>query len=258
VREYRNDNSHGRLPRNRGAFTLVELTVVIAVIGILLATAAPAMVSIIRRARTVNCGHQAAALATSLTAFAADRNGWLPSGPIEDGLLQAGIAGDPDRGSPFQLYDQRRIADDRSDDEGWFALGLIWKNAYLEEGQAFYCPAAARTEGETYEQCWPSSFDAARNPADGKTRIYATYAYRGGLQSQRGTELGPINLFRSGGVQPTLADNPCRRRMWHEGYNVAFSDAHVAFYEFDEPQIERGDLSDLWLSIADADMGLSD
>ena len=232
----------------REAFSLLELLVVVAIIALLASMAIPSMTSLAEQARRVSCQAQMASLARGALAYGCDAAGWLPPGPVERGFW----AGDPDRGLPYELYDARRAGDPAlNSNGGWYGLGLIWKSAYVDRGELYYCPSAGRRGGVKFRQAWPRGFDSLRDPSDGKTRICCTIVYRGGLSSKAGSPLGPVNVRRTSADSPVLADNPCAGRMWHEGgYNIAFADTRVEFYAFESPVVPAGHLPALWQAVA--------
>ena len=89
-----------------------------------------------------------------------------------------------------------------------------------------------------------------RTPADGKTLVWTSYVYRGGLTSQAGTPNGPLNVYRNPSTSALLADSPCFNSIWHEdGYNVAFIDTRVRFFHFDSPIVPDGRLQFFWQSV---------
>jgi prepilin-type processing-associated H-X9-DG protein len=140
--------------------------------------------------------------------------------------------------------------DGLSSQDGWYGFGLLWKYGYVENGKVYYCPAADKKGGVGHNQAWPRAFDDDRNPADGKSRIFSTYVYRGGLSSQTGTSNGPLSINRNSGALATFADNPCSGNMWHEKkYNVAFLDGHIESFTFDNSVVPAGHLQDFWQAI---------
>ena len=224
------------------------MMVVAAVVSVLASIAVPAYRSALRRAQTAACQIQLANLARGLTAYAMESRGWLPPGPVERSLWE----GDPDRGTPYELYNHGRVKPELklSSQNGWYGLGLTWKRGHVNQGQTYYCPSATTGGGVDYEQAWPRSFDGERDPSDGKSAVFSTYAYRGGMTSKAGTPLGPINALRTVGSTPILADNPCSMQMWHEGgYNVAFLDGRAQFFGFAAPIVTSGHLPTLWQAI---------
>lgn len=228
--------------RVAGAFTLVEMLTAVTIVTVLVSLAAPSVAKATRMARNANCQARLAVLAKACMAYAGESRGYLPAGPIEAGYWPA----DPDRGSPFELYDSRRINSDMSSCNGWYGFGRLWKGRYVDDGRTFYCAEAERTGALTYSQAWPSATDGQGDPADGKTRIFSSYAYRGGLTSHMGQPEGPLSIGADGSL-PILADNPCFSSFWHRnGYNIAFADGHIKFAGFDSPVVPAGHLQDLW------------
>ena len=71
-------NNAPGLRRRSAAFTLVELLVVIAVVGMLIALLLPALSSVRGSVRRSQCGSQMRQLGIAMHAFAESQNGWLP------------------------------------------------------------------------------------------------------------------------------------------------------------------------------------
>ena len=231
----------------RRAFTLVELLMAVAIVSLLAGLLVPALASAGRWGEAAACQSNLRALGSGLSLYGFQHGGSLPPGPIE----RAQWPGDPDRGSPYELYDARRPGERLSSRQGWYGMGLLWKAGCVENGASFYCRAGEKPpENLQFAHAWPQNLDAQRNPLDGKTRIYGSYAYRGGLASRAGTPLGPLNLHRHSGRLGVLSDNPCSGRMWHRGgYYIATLDGAVGFHAFDAPPVPDGRLQDLWSAL---------
>lgn len=169
-----------------------------------------------------------------------DHRGWLPSGPIESGFW----FDDVDRGSPIELYDATRSAQGLSGSDGWYGQGLLWLRGYVTEPVLFYCPRRAQ-QGWGLGNAWPRRWNGWQ-PDDGKTRIFTSYAYRGGLASQGDGPWGRLNLHRLPPGSAVLADNPMYGARWHEqGHNIALIDGRVQGVRPELPMID-GRLQHYW------------
>ncbi len=232
--------------RKRG-FSLVELLVTVGIISIVVGIAVPSMVHVREQARVVNCRASLRGLVAAIPMYAISNGGWLPPGPIERSLA----SDDPDYGSPIEPFNNNwRVDNGLSSQDGWYGFGLLWKGGYVDDGLVYYCPSAQSRGGIGHNQAWPRSFDDDRNPSDGKSTVFSTYAYRGGLSSQAGKPDGPLNINRNPGTLAVFADDPCSGNMWHEKkYNVAFLDCHVESFAFDEPVVADGHIQTLWQAI---------
>ncbi len=239
-----------KYPATGKALTLIELLVVLAVISLMVGIAAPAAKHLRQHAGMLDCQFRLRTLAVSLATYAAGAGGSLPPGPIEIQGPGSPWVDDPDRGSPLVLFEAARIGRaDLSSQNGWYGQGLLWEGGYVEDGHLYYCPEVQRMDWG-YDKAWPRRINSDRTPADGKTLVWSSYAYRGGLSSQIGTPNGPLNVYRNPSTLAVLADSPCFNSMWHEdGYNVAFIDTHVRFFHFDHPIVPDGRLQVLWQSV---------
>jgi len=239
------------MPRRRSVagLSLVELLVVVAVTSVLTVVVMRSAACARQCARRVACTAGLRQLAFALPAYADCHAGRLPPGPIERGFWPH----NPDRGSPFEPYDRHRIGSGNlSSRDGWYGFGLLWKCRYMSDGRLYYCPAAGSRGGITAARAWPRCFNNRRDPADGKTRIFSTYAYRGGLSSHAGRPEGPLNVYRFSGRTAVLADNPCAGRRWHDGgYNIAYLDGHVRFAALAGTPVPAGRLDELWQAVGE-------
>jgi prepilin-type N-terminal cleavage/methylation domain-containing protein len=68
-----------RLPSRRGAFTLVEALVVIAIIALLALVAFPAVEGTIKKGHDARCASNLKTLSTAVLAYCADNNGLFPN-----------------------------------------------------------------------------------------------------------------------------------------------------------------------------------
>ena len=78
---------NARARREQAGFTLVEILVVVAVIAVLAALMFPALKGSLERARTASCMQNLRSLGVAFTLYAADHNGWMPTGAIQQSSL---------------------------------------------------------------------------------------------------------------------------------------------------------------------------
>ena len=128
----------------RHAFTLIELLLVIAIIGLLIAMLLPTLAAARRAAQALACKSNCRQLATVATAFATDHRDQLPSNRIKTG---------PDQHVTWRAW--------------------LVKQNYMPSGDtdAWVCPATPTPPQREYQ-------DAASTCADD---IEANYAYNGEL-----------------------------------------------------------------------------
>lgn len=226
-------------------FTLLESLVSVSVIAMLIALLGPMMADLHKRVRVLDCQGQLREQNLGLLNLAMAENGRLPFGPVENG----GWVGDIDRGSPSELYDAARPERGLRSRDGWYGLGVLWRAGMIDDAHVFFCPARTAV-GRGYRHAWPRAFEG-HQPADGKTRIHTSYAYRGGMESQAGTPLGPVSLGRDPAVTPIHADDPTLGAQWHpEGYNVGHLDGSIRLYTFDTPPVPDFRVHEMWRKIA--------
>lgn len=220
---------------------------VVSLISLLMLMVIPALTQAAEFARHMQCRSALSNLGLGMLHYSGDYDGWLPSGPIE--LSQ--WPGNPDRGAPNEVYDLRRTANPGlTSISGWYGMGLLWKLQFIDGGNGFYCPQADHRKLLPVSRAWPASFYADHDPADGKTRIYSSFVYRGGLASHAGTSQGPLNTHRQSGRYGVAADDPCFGRSWHEtGYNVLNLDQSVSYHDMDPSPVPQGQLPIFWQNI---------
>ena len=230
----------------RGAFTLLELLIVVAVISALTAVTIPTIQKAQTSARRTTCAEQIRALLLSANVYAQGHSGSFPPGPREmppDGTF----AGDPDRGSPIQLFSADRIGRaDYSSQNGWYSHGLLWQSGALDQPRAFYCPEMER-RGWGFAGTWPQHWDAAPDRAGEKPIVTSSYAYRGGYASAAGAVNGPLNLYRTFPGEPVFVDSPLFGTMVHPGgYTVGFFGGQTEFFASTKPLVTGTALGPLW------------
>lgn len=124
MKDYTNDSLlDDEIRRVRGAFTLVELLVVIGIIAILMGILLPALSRAREQAYRIFCCNNQKQLTTGLTLYATDNDGYLPfnNWSTFDSL------------SPGWLYD----GDDKTLPEH-LKNGLLWR--YIRNAKTFLCP----------------------------------------------------------------------------------------------------------------------
>jgi len=113
-----------------------------------------------------------------------------------------------------------------------------------------YCPQADANKAFTKQQAWPANLTLSLDPADGKTRIYSSFVYRGGLSSHVEKPQGPLNSQRNEAKLAISADDPCFGRSWHQvGYNVLHLDQSVSWQAMEDSPTKNGQLPVFWKSI---------
>jgi prepilin-type N-terminal cleavage/methylation domain-containing protein/prepilin-type processing-associated H-X9-DG protein len=230
--------------KNRKAFSLVELLVVTAIISILLGTTTVALRHGLSSARSLDCQMRLRTTARALGDYAADQAEWLPPGPIEIGGNR--WIGDPDMGSPLEVFDAWRPRWGLASEEGWYGQGLLFRQRYLQDPRSYYCPQRER-DGRGYAQLWPEELQSPSSAGATKTKIFVTLVYRGGMSSRSGQPEGPLRLGDAPSDAPVVADNPAYGVMYHEGrYNIGHIDGHVDSHSADEPLIPDGRIDKLW------------
>lgn len=119
--------------RRAGAFTLVELLVVIAVIAILASLLLPALGSARDTARRAACLSNLRQIGVAITAYAGDSEGKIPHGPKAPPFTSPAILY-PSTGAPTSLLSLQSGAP--------AALGLLLRRQLAGQSKALFCPGA--------------------------------------------------------------------------------------------------------------------
>lgn len=206
--------ARGLRPRSQPpAFTLVELLVVVAIIGVLLAVLLPALRGARKQARLATCAANEHSLMQAVHAYAADQRGRIPAGP----------------GDPFPFFPPRPWTD--------FATGWVWIGAMQQYGahgllvdhglsdlHVIFCPDDGDAEVE-------AQLANIGTPGD----AYGTYGYRH-LDETTRCSLDDLGVDSAGLPARALffdlisdGPTPMMQRMTHDGLwvNLAFTDGHV-------------------------------
>ncbi|HTL56419.1 MAG TPA: prepilin-type N-terminal cleavage/methylation domain-containing protein [Candidatus Limnocylindrales bacterium] len=119
--------------RNRRAFTLTELLVVIAVIAILAALLLPALSSGREKARRTACLSNLREIGVAVTLYASDNNGSIPYGP-KAGAFTSPLDFYPSTGAPTSLISLNNGAP--------VGLGLLLNQQLSGEPRVLFCPGS--------------------------------------------------------------------------------------------------------------------
>jgi len=173
-------SAHGRRTRRSrgvgcaagraGAFTLIDVLVSLAVIGVLIAILLPSIARVRESAQRVVCGSNLRQIGLGINMYAEDSADYLPSSvflPQKARNSRSSGEGSPQdmdivRTEP-NLYARRPLGD-------WDGLGLLYAREYLPAAKLFYCPShSGNHDFNVYEESW----------AEDAGEIVSNYQYRG-------------------------------------------------------------------------------
>jgi prepilin-type N-terminal cleavage/methylation domain-containing protein/prepilin-type processing-associated H-X9-DG protein len=213
----------GRSPTDAGAFTLIELLAVIAILLVLASLLIPVLGEVVERARRLICVNNTRNLQVGYNMSVSDNDGSLPNG----------CTGGPDAWSSG----------------GDFKIGRIWP--YVNEEKTYSCPAFPQPDNgmkRHYSITWfiscearswgPCPYEAKtlssiKNP--GKTFVFVEEYDR--RQVGRGIRPGPQNGYW--GVIPNGRWGDCPP-IWHDwGANFSFMDGHAEYRKWEGPKMRR-------------------
>jgi prepilin-type N-terminal cleavage/methylation domain-containing protein len=136
--------------KNKKAFTLVELLVVISIIAILLAVLIPAMNRAKETAKRIICSNQQKQVAVGINAYCSDYDGFMPWSGGVDPLYPAPWSEDKADDNERHPYVVLR---DNADKTDWLdgrkpggkpvamRVGCIFRRNIIKTGKVFYCPS---------------------------------------------------------------------------------------------------------------------
>ena len=219
-----------RRPSHR-AFTLVELLVVVAVIGLLMALLLPAVQFSRERARNVQCLNNLRQIGLATQVYRDLLGGLQRSFPTAD------VTG----GHPYRMAPGKRLPSDPYSLREVFGLQAVYSDLGLipEGGGTWVCPSAPqwmRDFGNTY--CFSISPDLA-NPDPEKEKtipwvmdnvsvLPGVPGFRPPFDHKTGRSLGfgpGFGIEKSDRVYPHFSNSASG-----EGFNALYQDGHVAYH----------------------------
>ncbi len=169
--------------RRAGAFTIVDVLVTMAVIGILIAIMLPSLASVRETAHQVVCRSNVRQLAIGVAMYADANADTIPrTGTITAAVTTTGS----NQNLSYDTITVRFGTDGMSNavlqGVGWDGLGLLYSNEYTSAPKVFYCPSHRGSRPyRNYVEAW----------ANEGTSIDGNFQYRG---------QGPTGRFYSTGL----------------------------------------------------------
>jgi len=161
-----------RAPFVRHAFSMIDILVSLAIIGVLIAILLPAISNVRESARKVVCGSNLRQLGMGVSIYAQDHNDRLPGSvflPLPP-RSNASSYSSPER------MDTVRLSDEEFPELGskrWDGIGTLFADEYITASSIFYCPS--HHGNFVYDE----NTIAQWNQHDGQEEIIANYLYRG-------------------------------------------------------------------------------
>ncbi len=178
----RSRSEHQRLEHGARAFTLVDVMVSVAVLGVLIALLLPSLSTVQETARRVACRSNVRQIGLGVAMYAQDHRGFLPPSVFVPSLEmqsdQASGSALPGEAQFDRTMSVRLPADQAQlpDSEGWDGVGLIYRLEYAHAVKVFYCPSHT---GEHPLRRYASLWD------DPGVEVVGNYQYRASGPSGR-------------------------------------------------------------------------
>jgi prepilin-type N-terminal cleavage/methylation domain-containing protein len=234
--------------RQRRAFTLVELLVVVAIIAVLLAILLPSLANVKNLARRLQCSFRLKEIGHAYSMYQETYNGDLPT---------------PEQGGKWiqHYFVYRR------DTSGWSNMGCLFAAGFIQDGRTFYCPATEGWLEEYRSYCnptpwgtlpqnvnnpptgngnqwvrahngyayWPQSKDIVKTNVAGEVHHNAVGIYQVGYPK---TPLHVSKLLQTKAFASDLTFHAVKGSGWN--MNAVFPDGHVSFQmQPKDPATER-------------------
>jgi competence protein ComGC len=173
-RGYNTQNPSARV-HARGAFTLIDLLVSIAVMAVLIGIMLPSLTAAQETARRVACRSNARQIGLALVMFANDHDGRMPGSVFLDPAIFSASAATQIAGehtSDLTRMISLRLApgDPKLAEGGWDGLGHLHHLGYTNAPKVFYCPSH---KGENSFSRFAASWE------DDGSEVAGNYHYRG-------------------------------------------------------------------------------
>ncbi|HEX8915560.1 MAG TPA: prepilin-type N-terminal cleavage/methylation domain-containing protein [Humisphaera sp.] len=189
-------------PRDRGAFTLVELLVVIGIIALLMSILLPTLGRVREQANRMKCASNLRQIATAALLYATDHGGKFPRTYYQQGVgLPNNTKGGPDNAPAANSFSLADPAGPVGASNVGASLYLLLKNGYVPPA-VFMCPSntAAEPIAPDYEKY--SNFGSPY-------RKYSSYSYAAPFPNKKGADAGWRLTPASGPDWPIASDiNP--------------------------------------------------
>jgi prepilin-type N-terminal cleavage/methylation domain-containing protein len=203
----------------RRAFTLVELLIVIAVIGALIALLLPAVQVARESARNTHCINNLRQVGLMTQMYRDVHDGYFPDG-AKTGRYQ------------YRMAPGRKTPDDRSALPETYGLEAVFvnKNFLPTESGMWVCPShpdeSRLLYGNTYAFSTAAVLEKNKNPPNQQTSIWVwdNYSLKPGLSGF----MGPF----SGYTIPTKDRIQPHSTLRGPGYNTVYLDGHVDYLAF--------------------------
>lgn len=157
------------------AFTLIDVLVSLAVIGVLIAILLPSIARVRESAQRVVCGSNLRQVGLAMHMYAESSGDFLPDSVFVDD--QQSRSGDEGSSASMDIVRTAPGSIDGRERGDWDGLGLLFSQGFLPASKVFYCPSHSGNHGfERYEPVW----------SEREGEIVANYQFRGtGPDGQR-------------------------------------------------------------------------